>query len=672
MEQCKFCSICLATNVKICVLSKSYLDFYYNILESPVNSYQKPNACYECVYHLQKYQEFKQKCNTANNIISQMMKESATITKKHIQHLDRKQCNLQSKITISPTKIYNDIFQLTNSYKNGEEKFYEEIKSEVYIETSTNDVAVCSRINITDIKHETEYDNLDEDIKLAVYSLEDDNILDNGVEEIQKVNTTNQKQYKTKRRKVKTKIEDKININIAESQEDSSFSDLDNEPLAKHVSNSKFENSANSSEKQRMLSKFDANFFEGYATVVLLTPEEAKQEVLLRKESSNYKHCPFKCDLCFRGFEVQATFENHMKKHSLEFGEYKCDYCHLRFPKQRTLYKHHFSCHKRKFYCKICPYTCFCTHQAKTHISLHKGKKYPCNECGEIFSMPNSLLMHKRIKHLTECVCELCGSTFVTQKGLFFHKRLVHRQQENEAKGPRCDYCNVQFSTETAWKRHLVLSSKHKVSNGCEYCGETFANEEDLKSHSKIHSRKQINRGDVIKVPAACEMCNKWLTNRKEYKSHMSTEHPLSELAKRLDAKEKLQCVCEVCGKMFKKQCFLLYHQRKHTGERPYACTECDKTFAFPGALSTHRATHRRGNKHRCDLCGKLFGFKSALNKHVKAHLGIRPHKCSMCDKSFPNPCDVKLHIKYVHYKVPWPKRDRSKRSTMETPSVVE
>lgn len=62
--------------------------------------------------------------------------------------------------------------------------------------------------------------------------------------------------------------------------------------------------------------KFNENYFKDYAKVVLLTPEEAMKEVLLRKESNNYKHCSFKCELCFRGFETEATFDKHMKKHS--------------------------------------------------------------------------------------------------------------------------------------------------------------------------------------------------------------------------------------------------------------------------------------------------------------------------------------------------------------------
>ncbi|CAH1286812.1 unnamed protein product [Chrysodeixis includens] len=197
------------------------------------------------------------------------------------------------------------------------------------------------------------------------------------------------KEPKAKKRKFKT---------IIKSEDDFS----DNEPLSKSVT--KFLDKQKSLKKKNGL---NIGYFDDYATVVFLTPEDARKEVLLRKESSNYKKSPFKCDFCYRGYEAKAAFENHMKKHSVEYGEYECDLCHLRFPQQIYLCKHRLSCHKRKFSCKLCPYVCYCT-------------------------MPNSLLMHKRMKHLKESVresvCEHCGSTFGTPRGLFLHNMKVHRQ----------------------------------------------------------------------------------------------------------------------------------------------------------------------------------------------------------------------------------------------------
>lgn len=73
--------------------------------------------------------------------------------------------------------------------------------------------------------------------------------------------------------------------------------------------------SANESTKVKKHNNF--NDFEDYAAVIFLTPEEAKKEVLFRKESSNYINSPLKCDLCYRGYEAKLAYENHIKKHSI-------------------------------------------------------------------------------------------------------------------------------------------------------------------------------------------------------------------------------------------------------------------------------------------------------------------------------------------------------------------
>lgn len=120
------------------------------------------------------------------------------------------------------------------------------------------------------------------------------------------------KDPKAKKRKVKT---------VIKSGDDLS----DDEPLSKSVTNTaetiKKSSKKTTPDEMFKLSKnsngLKTAYFEDYATVVFLTPEDARKEVLLRKESSNYIKSPFKCDLCYRGYEAKAAFENHMKKHSV-------------------------------------------------------------------------------------------------------------------------------------------------------------------------------------------------------------------------------------------------------------------------------------------------------------------------------------------------------------------
>ncbi|XP_026319287.1 zinc finger protein 26-like [Hyposmocoma kahamanoa] len=279
--------------------------------------------------------------------------------------------------------------------------------------------------------------------------------------------------------------------------------------------------------------------------------------------------------------------------------------------------------------------------------------------------------MHMRVKHPTECVCGLCGSTFATTRGLSVHNMSQHRQETNEGNGPNCEVCGVKFATVIAWKKHLVLSSKHEVSNGCEFCGETFADEASLKLHLKKHARKQSGRVPPVQIPSKCVICAEWLTSRDQYKTHMTSLHPLSAEAKRIDFVERKKpgsVICEVCGKMVKSKSLLVYHQRKHTGERPLQCSRCDKRFDAPATLHAHVYARHTNVNLPCHMCHKRFSNRNALAKHIKIHLGIRPYKCSICNKAFPHLCDVKVHMKHAHYKVPWPKkRDRNKQKTENT-----
>ncbi|XP_072932877.1 uncharacterized protein [Epargyreus clarus] len=415
---------------------------------------------------------------------------------------------------------------------------------------------------------------------------------------------------------------------------------------------------------------FDPTIFKDYATIILLTPEDARRDVLLRKESTNYKQCSYKCELCYRGFVTQATYQTHMNKHSLEYGSHECEICQLRFSDKKNLRKHRLVCHTRKFLCKICPYICYSPDQAKNHMCSHKGKKYPCKECGEVFKFPNSLLTHTRLKHSVELVCDICGSTFGSKKGLQVHKHKLHKRVVNEHQGPRCEECDVHFATEMAWKRHLVLCSKHGVSDGCSICGDIFPDAGSLKAHTKVHGPRsssicyQQSKQHKMKLqlPTNCKYCEVQLSNNKEYKQHMTTEHPQTDIAQAIIKVQQKKCVCEICGMMFKHPCFLQLHQRKHTGEKPYSCPECGKKFTSLNAVKAHQPVHTNIYPYKCHICDRAFGDKGRLNKHVKYHLGIRPHKCWGCDRTFLFKCEMKNHAQYVHGKVPWPKRDRTKR----------
>ncbi|KAM3848278.1 uncharacterized protein M6D78_004934 [Vipera latastei] len=99
-----------------------------------------------------------------------------------------------------------------------------------------------------------------------------------------------------------------------------------------------------------------------------------------------------------------------------------------------------------------------------------------------------------------------------------------------------------------------------------------------------------------------------------------------------LSRKRKL---CMKCGKSFSNKFHLIYHQRIHTGERPYKCMECGKTFIQKGNFNRHERIHTGERPYKCMECGKTFARKDDLNRHKRIHSGDRPYKCMEYGKSF-------------------------------------
>lgn len=51
--------------------------------------------------------------------------------------------------------------------------------------------------------------------------------------------------------------------------------------------------------------------------LILLTKDQQLEEVLARKNSSNYQNSLYKCEYCYKGFMTEVTFQNHMVRHDL-------------------------------------------------------------------------------------------------------------------------------------------------------------------------------------------------------------------------------------------------------------------------------------------------------------------------------------------------------------------
>ena len=81
--------------------------------------------------------------------------------------------------------------------------------------------------------------------------------------------------------------------------------------------------------------------------------------------------------------------------------------------------------------------------------SVHKGIRYPCKQCGEVFSL-RGLRMHvKSVHEGVKYTCNQCDHQASQSKGLKDHKRYVH-----DGVKVQCKQCDKQFS-EASIKIHV-------------------------------------------------------------------------------------------------------------------------------------------------------------------------------------------------------------------------
>ncbi|XP_063836062.1 zinc finger protein 431-like [Ostrinia nubilalis] len=401
----------------------------------------------------------------------------------------------------------------------------------------------------------------------------------------------------------------------------------------------------------------------------------------------------YECQLCSQKFRKPTSYLTHMRKRHPT--EHVCNICGDSFVGRHGLLMHRshlfsiggkptsYLTHMRKRHptehvCNICgdsfvgrhgllmKPTSYLTHMRKRHPTEHV-----CNICGDSFvgrhglglkiyfllRKPTSYLTHMRKRHPTEHVCNICGDSFVGRHGLLMHKSKAHRLQEKptpEQEPKFCADCNIQFVSLDAWKRHIMSSAKHAVATDastlCHACDTRVPGSklrEHLRSHEAERERAPPNTAANVRAAprAPCSQCGANFVNRSKLQAHIKRIH--------LGVKYNKNIVCEVCGKKCTSNASLKYHQRTHTGERPFACSHCGKRFADNNQRRIHVRTHTGERPYCCAACGKRFSQKPALNRHYRVHTGAKPYDCQFCAKTFSQSNSLKLHVNTVHLKIP-------------------
>ncbi|XP_055691587.1 oocyte zinc finger protein XlCOF15-like [Lutzomyia longipalpis] len=141
-----------------------------------------------------------------------------------------------------------------------------------------------------------------------------------------------------------------------------------------------------------------------------------------------------------------------------------------------------------------------------------------------------------------------------------------------------------------------------------------------------------------------CCVCGETFKNERQTRQHIRTHF-----------KSWGSLKCRKCGKVFKSQYNLTYHNlvvhsRMREAEvmgRKYTCKDCGKGFYSKDRYEKHLTVHSNVRKFQCSLCSNSFKLGLSLDQHLRfAHSSERPFSCTVCPGTFKYKQGLMQHMK--------------------------
>ncbi|CAG4986153.1 unnamed protein product [Colias eurytheme] len=215
-------------------------------------------------------------------------------------------------------------------------------------------------------------------------------------------------------------------------------------------------------------------------------------------------------------------------------------------------------------------------------------------------------------------ICPVCCRTFAT-KGHIYKHSILHSRQKLE-----CHICLTRFNALEDYETHL---NEHCRKFPCTDCGKRFLSSSNLQQHKKIHL-------DV--KPYKCEKCSRAFAVKANLQRHQKSVGCKTPTEPEL--------TCNVCDKVFIKECLLKSHLRRHTTEKPFHCEMCDMQFKYKSTLVRHIQVHNDIRPYSCQFCNKQFTHSGLLKPHLRKHTGEKPYTCPTCKKQFAHKHNMLRH----------------------------
>jgi len=212
------------------------------------------------------------------------------------------------------------------------------------------------------------------------------------------------------------------------------------------------------------------------------------------------------------------------------------------------------------------------------HMKQYHEKALACEECGQRFTLPNSLVKH-RLNHHTSFPknCDDCGHFCATKEEFKDHVKIEHGEGIQENSVP-CEICGKMVKNKYILKQHVKLVHDKKGGDfPCDQCGKIMKSKASLEYHSKVHSGDYAYR-------------------------------------------------CDECGHGFMRFDQMLECKNTHAGIFKFNCTHCDYKSNKTKAFKNHVTIHTGHKPFFCPVCNHPSNTPTNLNNHIK-----KVHKITLC-----------------------------------------
>uniref|UniRef100_A0A1L8DG97 Putative c2h2-type zn-finger protein n=1 Tax=Nyssomyia neivai TaxID=330878 RepID=A0A1L8DG97_9DIPT len=365
-------------------------------------------------------------------------------------------------------------------------------------------------------------------------------------------------------------------------------------------------------------------------------------KILSIHRATHIREKRFNCELCTESFAYENNLIIHVEKHieELPFSQELLDLHMLPVidlnAKPKPGIRQELLTGGVLYNCSQCPMKFATFNDRRNHQNREHPKMMTCEQCGKVLRSPFGYRLHM-VTHTKEkpFKCKQCGEGFSNPTLLVVHRRVAHGPGDDKAKRYRphqCETCGKSYVFRYSLTEHINF--KHgNVKLICDLCGHSYGTKARLKRHfKKVHlvekikgpgeEKVRMRKGKALKKPN-CPECDFVAPRVKDLRDHRIKNHY-----------NMLHCTdCNITMDnlyMYKQHLedhkdgiSVLEHPGSGRKGRIFGCLRCDKYYTDRRFLREHINARHNSTIFKCDHCEMSFQTKRALIRHLSHNHGI-------------------------------------------------